>query len=72
MNEATRLYLGECPHCGGICLFTCLWEAGQREMFTVIDCLECKQMTRRSATVDAVNTHGPYTFTQCGTLIPPE
>lgn len=39
MAKSTRLYLGNCPRCDGLALFTAVFVVGKKEMLTVIDCL---------------------------------
>lgn len=40
MQQATRIYLGNCPNCGGLAIFTSVWEQGKDNMLTVIDCTD--------------------------------
>lgn len=37
--KATRVYLGNCPKCNGLAIFTAVWQQGEDEMLTVIDCI---------------------------------
>jgi len=51
MTRATRMYLGQCPKCDGLAIFTAVWEAGRSEMLTVIDCTanDCQVVAKVNA-----------------------
>lgn len=38
MPSSTRVYLGNCPKCPSLAIFTAVWRPGEKEMLTVIDC----------------------------------
>jgi len=54
--KATRLYLGQCPECDGLAIFTAVWIPGKQDMLTVIDCTlnDCQVIAK----VDAEQASG--------------
>jgi len=56
MAKSTRLYLGNCPRCEDLALFTAVFVPGKPEMLTVIDCLNNDHQV--IANVDAEEASG--------------